>query len=223
MKKKSILKKTGSFILAAFIAIAGIGAGGLTAKAATVAKTTITSLEGSEESFTVSFKKVSNVTGYQIRYSTEEDMSNAVKKTLRSTSYTFSDIEGDMTYYVQVRVLKRSGNTKTYSKWCTKESVYVEAASETESGGWEINTEFGTPEIPDEVQEAFDKAMENLVGVDYTPVLYLGSQVVAGMNYKLICTSTVVYPGAETTYSIVTIYADLEGNCEVTDITELEW
>ena len=36
--------------------------------------------------------------------------------------------------------------------------------------------------LPDEVQSAFDKAFEGFTGASYRPVVYLGSQIVAGTN-----------------------------------------
>lgn len=86
-------------------------------------------------------------------------------------------------------------------------------------GGWET-AEDGT--ITPELQELFDKAMEELEGVDYTPIKLLETQVVAGTNYKFLCDATVVYPDAETTQAIVTIYEDLQGNVEILEIQDAE-
>ena len=89
---------------------------------------------------------------------------------------------------------------------------------ETLAGGW---FEPESPEITEDAKAVFDKAMETLVGVDYVPVALLEQQVVAGMNYCYLCEATVVYPGAETTYALVYIYEDLEGNAEITDIVRM--
>ena len=75
--------------------------------------------------------------------------------------------------------------------------------------------------MTEDVQAAFDKAMESLLGVDYEPVEVIGSQVVAGMNYKILCRSTVVAPGAQSGYSLVTIYNALDGHAEVLEITDV--
>ena len=84
-------------------------------------------------------------------------------------------------------------------------------------GGWET-AEDGT--ITTELQELFDKAMEKLEGVDYTPVKLLETQVVAGTNYRFLCDATVVSPNAETKQAIVTIYEDLQGNVEILEIQD---
>lgn len=87
------------------------------------------------------------------------------------------------------------------------------------TGGWSVAESM---EINAEAQEIFDKAMEGLVGVDYEPVAYLGSQVVAGLNHCFLCKATVVYPGAEAGLALVYIYQDLEGNAQITNIANLD-
>ena len=69
----------------------------------------------------------------------------------------------------------------------------AEVKEETAAGGWEA-VEDGT--ITEELQALFDRAMEKMVGVDYTPVELLEKQIVAGTNYKFLCESRVVAPGA---------------------------
>ena len=86
-------------------------------------------------------------------------------------------------------------------------------------GGW---SQPASPVLTEEVKKAFDKALEGFTGVNYEPVALVSEQVVAGMNYCVACRSTVVYPGAESTYSLVYIYADLQGGAEITDIVTLE-
>ena len=49
-------------------------------------------------------------------------------------------------------------------------------------------------EITEDVQALFDKAMEELTGVDYTPVAVLGK---SDSTVCILCKATVVYPGAE--------------------------
>lgn len=73
-----------------------------------------------------------------------------------------------------------------------------------------------------DVYKAFRKAMKDLDGVSYTPVAYLGSQVVAGTNYMILCRSRVVYPGAPCKWSLVTVYKDLKGNVSLGDIETLD-
>ena len=104
----------------------------------------------------------------------------------------------------------------------------AEQASDTEEavkeeeillGGWNLPE---SPELTDEVRAAFEKAMEGLVGVDYTPVALLREQVVAGMNYAILCRAKAVTPEAEETWAIVTVYADLQGGAKVLGIEDSE-
>ena len=69
----------------------------------------------------------------------------------------------------------------------TGESVEAKT-TETEalSGGWEAAQD---NEITAERKAIFDKATETLTGATYTPVTYLGSQVVAGTNHAFLCKS----------------------------------
>ena len=83
------------------------------------------------------------------------------------------------------------------------------------SGGW---YQAESPEITEEIEGLCTKAFEKLTGVNYKPVALLSEQVVAGMNYCILCESTIVYPGADTTFAFVYLYKDLEGNVEVLDI-----
>ena len=86
-------------------------------------------------------------------------------------------------------------------------------------GGW---TPAEGAAMTKEAQEAFDKAMEGLVGVKYVPVALLGRQIVSGTNYCILCEATVVYPDAQPYYALVYIYRDLQGKAEVTNIVKLD-
>ncbi|MBQ3374347.1 MAG: hypothetical protein IJG40_14585 [Oscillospiraceae bacterium] len=86
-------------------------------------------------------------------------------------------------------------------------------------GGW---TAPDSPEITPELQELFDKATEGLLGVNYTPVALIGTQLVSGMNYCFLCEAKAVIPDAVPYYVNVTVYRDLQGNAKVTDIEGVE-
>ena len=61
-------------------------------------------------------------------------------------------------------------------------------------------------EVTEEVQALFDKGMEGLVGVGYTPVAVLGQ---TDGTYCILCKARVVYPGAEPYNALV--YVDENG------------
>ena len=89
-------------------------------------------------------------------------------------------------------------------------------------GGWTIAAGEAGYELPEEVKAAFESASMFYLGMDYTPVAYLGSQVVAGMNYRILCTGTPVVPDAAEGLYVVTVYQDLEGNASITEVKELD-
>ncbi len=72
------------------------------------------------------------------------------------------------------------------------------------------------------VYSAYKKAMKELEGVDYKPVLYLGKQVVAGSNYMILCRSQIVYPGAPYEWSLVTVSKSAKGKVKLGDVQTLE-
>lgn len=94
-----------------------------------VYKTSIQSLKKYRKAFKVKVAKKSKayVTGYQVRYSTSKDMSNAKKKTI-GTSYLavskkIKGLKAKTTYYVQVRSYKTVNGKNYYSAWSAKKSV----------------------------------------------------------------------------------------------------
>lgn len=92
--------------------------------------------------------------------------------------------------------------------------------AETESvGGWKMTDD---AVVTPEAQAAFDKSMEGFVGVNYTPIALLGTQLVSGTNYCFLCEATVVYPDAQPYYAIVSIYQDLQGKAEIRNIVALD-
>ena len=86
-------------------------------------------------------------------------------------------------------------------------------------GGW---TEAEGARLSDEAGAAFSKALEGLTGVSYEPLALLGTQLVSGTNYCILCQATVVYPGAAPYYALVYVYADLQGNAELLNIVALD-
>lgn len=85
-------------------------------------------------------------------------------------------------------------------------------------GRW---TEKEDTSIDAQAQEIFDQATGELIGVDYTAVELLETQLVSGMNYKFLAEAKTVYPGAESRKVIVTVYRDLAGNVSILDIENL--
>jgi len=93
--------------------------------------------------------------------------------------------------------------------------------SEMLDGGFAANSGDIQLEKNADVKTAFEKATQMLTGAELEPAAYLGSQVVAGSNYLLLCKQTATVPGAEPEFALVTIYSDLEGNAEITEIESI--
>lgn len=85
-------------------------------------------------------------------------------------------------------------------------------------GGW---TQAESPLVTEALRAIFEKALEGLAGTAYEPLALVSSQVVAGMNYCFLCEAQLVYPGAQSNYALVYIYADLNGGAEISEIVML--
>lgn len=93
----------------------------------------------------------------------------------------------------------------------------TELSGEPAMGGWQ---ETVSPALTKDALSAFDKATDGLVGVDYTPIALLSTQVVAGTNYRILCEATGVYPGAETHYVVMTVYEGLDGSAGILSVSD---
>ena len=86
-------------------------------------KTTVSKVTAAKKSLKVTIsKKSTQVTGYQIQYSTSKKFTSAKTKTISSyktTSATISSLKAKTTYYVRVRTYKTVDGKKYYSDWST--------------------------------------------------------------------------------------------------------
>lgn len=88
-------------------------------------------------------------------------------------------------------------------------------------GGLEMNQGEVSVDGNADVKAAFDKALDGLVGCKYETVAYIGCQVVSGTNYVILCRTTPICPDAESVFSMVTVYEDLNGTAELSDVADL--
>ncbi|MBR2675029.1 MAG: hypothetical protein IKE52_06225 [Mogibacterium sp.] len=89
------------------------------------------------------------------------------------------------------------------------------------TGGWELYDNEANV-LPDDVQAAFDKALETFTGSELKPVAYIASQAVAGTNHMILCEAATTTEQPEISYQMVIVYADLEGNAELTQVKEFD-
>ena len=87
------------------------------------------------------------------------------------------------------------------------------------SGGWQPAADAS---VTDDVQALLEKGLDGMVGANYVPVAYLGSQVVAGTNHAILCQVTAVVPDAEPYFVIVYLYEDLEGNVTIMNVADFD-
>ena len=87
------------------------------------------------------------------------------------------------------------------------------------SGGWEIDGITSQQSLPEDIQKVFEKATVSKSEYTLEPVAYIGTQVVAGSNHMILCRAT-TSDEREGTYKVAIIYADLEGNAELTSLCD---
>lgn len=74
--------------------------------------------------------------------------------------------------------------------------------------------------IEEGIRDKFERAMNGLIGVKYTPVMYVGSQVVKGMNYYIVAEARVVRPDSEP-YAVTICINDFQDNPVLESIEKL--
>jgi hypothetical protein len=84
-------------------------------------------------------------------------------------------------------------------------------AGEGLQGGWKVDPKKGLGDMP---EEDFKKATE-IFGASYEPLIYCGSQVVAGVNYMIVCKETLVTNPPEISVVNVNFYKPLTGDCTI--------
>ena len=104
----------------------------------------------------------------------------------------------------------------------TDKAEKSEKPEEAVSGGWELNKDGEPAKLPEAVDKAFSKATEDLEGSDLKPAAYIGSQVVAGSNYMILCRSTSVTDDPVTKLQMAVVYADLEGGAKLTYLEDFD-
>ena len=88
------------------------------------------------------------------------------------------------------------------------------------AGGWAVaEDQTITEDLNNLFFQAMDSYQTGTVTVSYRPVALLGSQVVAGTNYAILCKASEINKG--TTWVIVYLYQDLQGNASVLSIADV--
>ena len=76
-------------------------------------------------------------------------------------------------------------------------------------GSWSVDGESvskGIGDISDDIKVAIDEALKSKVSVTYEPIMIMGSQVVSGTNYAVLCKNE-----TSSEWTIVYVYKNLDG------------
>ena len=71
------------------------------------------------------WKKLTNISGYQIQYAPNKKFKKAKRKTVKSTSVTIKKLKKKKTYFVRVRAYKLVDGKKVYGKWSVVKKVKI--------------------------------------------------------------------------------------------------
>lgn len=90
------------------------------------------------------------------------------------------------------------------------------AQKEESDGSWTVAGD-SAADLPEEVQKAFDKALETLTGSynEVIPVAYIGRQIVSGTNHAVLCRVTYADEKAPAGLVVLAVYEDLDGNAQL--------
>ncbi len=151
------------------------------------------------------------------------------KQTLANTNYAFlaqgtTVTQKPVTNWYLLTVCKKSKNkavllsVKKIKVSSVKTNKNPRAA--VLDGGWEIvAVKNKTAALPKKARSAYQKALKTFTGYSLRPIALLGTQVVAGTNYRILCY------GKERSNSdlfVVTIYQDLSGKCSLSSCKPLK-
>ena len=138
------------------------------------------------------------------------------------------DDKGNWAVYLNNQLCKEGVDKVTLNNGDTVEIVYIPASAQTQPettpmvGGWTTYEKFNDQFLGEDEKEVFAKGLEGLTGVGYEPIRVLAMQVVSGKNYAFLAKGTLVTAEPETDYYIITVYEDLDGNCEFKAINKID-
>lgn len=89
-------------------------------------------------------------------------------------------------------------------------------------GAWEIRALDEGATLPEGAEEAFNKALQNYDGVSLKPIALLGTQVVAGTNYLVLCEGAPVVQDPKDCLYVAKVYEDLKGNAQFAEVQTLD-
>ena len=88
-------------------------------------------------------------------------------------------------------------------------------------GGWTVDTSTETLNLTSAAKKAFEDATEEYDGMSWEPIALLGTQVVSGTNYAILAKGTPTTFNATTSWKVVIVYSDLDGNSVVLSASDI--
>lgn len=104
----------------------------------------------------------------------------------------------------------------------TEATAAETTAAETEATAAETTAAAFDPTITSDLQNLFDTGMEGLVGVNYTPVYYMGIPSDDPLGNTFLCMATAVVPDAEPYWALVTM-EDVGSEVTITEIKTIDY
>jgi len=86
-------------------------------------------------------------------------------------------------------------------------------------GSWNVDVVVG--KLPQNVATAFAALSEKLLGAEYTPIAYLGSQVVNGVNHAVLAEQTII-TGKDTKNVVVIIFNEKPGSMDPLTLVSID-
>ncbi len=124
--RRKPMKKIFSIVIVVLLLVISL-AFTTTVFATNIPSTTITSVKTKREAFTIKWKKKTNITGYQIQYSTNSKFKKGNKtikiKKAKTVSKKITGLKPSKKYYVRIRTYKIVNKKTYYSSWSKKKNV----------------------------------------------------------------------------------------------------
>lgn len=124
--RRKPMKKIFSIVIVVLLLVISL-AFTTTVFATNIPSTTITSVKAKSETFTIKWKKKTNIAGYQIQYSANSKFKKGNKtikiKKVKTLSKKITGLKPSKKYYVRIRTYKIVNKKTYYSNWSKKKNV----------------------------------------------------------------------------------------------------
>ncbi len=87
-------------------------------------------------------------------------------------------------------------------------------------GGWNLDEVKGC-NLPQKVQSDFTAVTSELVGAEYEPIAYLGSQVANGTNYRILALQKIITQNTERKFVRMIINEAPDGSVRLVSVSGL--